>query len=118
MEPLKTHNGIAAVLNRINVDTDQIIPKQFLKRIERTGYGRFAFFDWRYLDNGDPNPDFELNRPEYKGASILRLILILFSKLFPRLIRKADRQHAVFETVLVKDIGKRRRDNDFKSVVV
>ncbi|MCY7915826.1 3-isopropylmalate dehydratase small subunit, partial [Bacillus haynesii] len=71
MEPLKTHTGIAAVLNRINVDTDQIIPKQFLKRIERTGYGRFAFFDWRYLDNGDPNPDFELNRPEYKGASIL-----------------------------------------------
>ncbi|MPQ26228.1 3-isopropylmalate dehydratase small subunit [Bacillus paralicheniformis] len=71
MEPLKTHTGIAAVLNRINVDTDQIIPKQFLKRIERTGYGRFAFFDWRYLDNGDSNPDFELNRPEYKGASIL-----------------------------------------------
>ncbi|AJO19391.1 MULTISPECIES: 3-isopropylmalate dehydratase small subunit [Bacillus] len=71
MEPLKTHTGIAAVLNRINVDTDQIIPKQFLKRIERTGYGRFAFFDWRYLDNGDPNPDFELNRPEYTGASIL-----------------------------------------------
>lgn len=71
MEPLKTHTGIVAVLNRINVDTDQIIPKQFLKRIERTGYGRFAFFDWRYLDNGDPNPDFELNRLEYKGASIL-----------------------------------------------
>ncbi|MEC1346271.1 3-isopropylmalate dehydratase small subunit [Bacillus haynesii] len=71
MEPLKTHTGIAAVLNRINVDTDQIIPKQFLKRIERTGYGRFAFFDWRYLDSGDPNPDFELNRAEYKGASIL-----------------------------------------------
>ncbi|AKF31604.1 MULTISPECIES: 3-isopropylmalate dehydratase small subunit [Bacillus] len=71
MEPLKTHTGKAAVLNRINVDTDQIIPKQFLKRIERTGYGRFAFFDWRYLENGEPNPEFELNRKVYEGASIL-----------------------------------------------
>ncbi|AOC91953.1 3-isopropylmalate dehydratase small subunit [Bacillus sp. L381] len=71
MEPLKTHTGKAAVLNRINVDTDQIIPKQFLKRIERTGYGRFAFFDWRYLENGEPDPEFELNRQVYEGASIL-----------------------------------------------
>ncbi|EMI12483.1 isopropylmalate isomerase small subunit [Bacillus stratosphericus LAMA 585] len=71
MEPLVTHRGKAAVLNRINVDTDQIIPKQFLKRIERTGYGRFAFFDWRYLADGSPNPDFELNQPIYEGASIL-----------------------------------------------
>ncbi|MCY8204074.1 3-isopropylmalate dehydratase small subunit [Bacillus sp. N12A5] len=71
MEPLKTHTGKAAVLNRINVDTDQIIPKQFLKRIERTGYGRFAFFDWRYDANGEPNPEFELNQPAYQGASIL-----------------------------------------------
>ncbi|PRR95120.1 3-isopropylmalate dehydratase small subunit [Bacillus atrophaeus] len=71
MEPLKTHTGKTAVLNRINVDTDQIIPKQFLKRIERTGYGRFAFFDWRYLAAGEPNPDFELNQPAYQGASIL-----------------------------------------------
>lgn len=71
MEPLKTHTGKAAVLNRINVDTDKIIPKQFLKRIERTGYGRFAFFDWRYLENGEPDPEFELNRKVYEGASIL-----------------------------------------------
>ncbi|AOO62473.1 isopropylmalate isomerase small subunit [Bacillus velezensis M27] len=71
MEPLKMHTGKAAVLNRINVDTDQIIPKQFLKRIERTGYGRFAFFDWRYLENGEPDPEFELNRKVYEGASIL-----------------------------------------------
>lgn len=71
MEPLKSHTGKAAVLNRINVDTDQIIPKQFLKRIERTGYGRFAFFDWRYDANGEPNPEFELNQPVYQGASIL-----------------------------------------------
>ncbi|MGG4111859.1 3-isopropylmalate dehydratase small subunit [Bacillus subtilis] len=71
MEPLKSHTGKAAVLNRINVDTDQIIPKQFLKRIERTGYGRFAFFDWRYDADGEPNPEFELNQPVYQGASIL-----------------------------------------------
>ncbi|MEN2439532.1 3-isopropylmalate dehydratase small subunit [Bacillus sp. JR_21] len=71
MEPLKSHTGKAAVLNRINVDTDQIIPKQFLKRIERTGYGRFAFFDWRYDANGEPNPEFDLNQPVYQGASIL-----------------------------------------------
>ncbi|MFP3792983.1 3-isopropylmalate dehydratase small subunit [Bacillus subtilis] len=71
MELLKSHTGKAAVLNRINVDTDQIIPKQFLKRIERTGYGRFAFFDWRYDENGEPNPEFELNQPVYQGASIL-----------------------------------------------
>ncbi|MCY8858686.1 3-isopropylmalate dehydratase small subunit [Bacillus atrophaeus] len=71
MEPLKTHTGKTAVLNRINVDTDQIIPKQFLKRIERTGYGRFAFFDWRYSADGELNPDFELNQPAYQGASIL-----------------------------------------------
>ncbi|MGE6629046.1 3-isopropylmalate dehydratase small subunit [Bacillus sp. NPDC077027] len=71
MEPLVTHKGKTAVLNRINVDTDQIIPKQFLKRIERTGYGRFAFFDWRYLADGSLNPEFELNQPIYEGASVL-----------------------------------------------
>jgi 3-isopropylmalate/(R)-2-methylmalate dehydratase small subunit len=58
-------------MDRANVDTDQIIPKQFLKRIERTGFGRFLFFDWRFRDDGTDNPDFELNRPEYAGASIL-----------------------------------------------
>ena len=71
MEAFKTHTGLCAALNRINVDTDQIIPKEFLKRIERTGFGRFLFYDWRFLDNGDPNPDFELNRPRYQGASVL-----------------------------------------------
>ncbi|ALC81876.1 MULTISPECIES: 3-isopropylmalate dehydratase small subunit [Bacillus] len=71
MKPFTKHTGKAAVLNRINVDTDQIIPKQFLKRIERTGYGRFAFFDWRYLSDGSPNPSFELNQPAYEGASVL-----------------------------------------------
>jgi len=63
--------GIAAPLDRVNVDTDQIIPKQFLKRIERTGFGEFCFFDWRYLPDGSPNPTFELNAPAYKGATIL-----------------------------------------------
>jgi 3-isopropylmalate/(R)-2-methylmalate dehydratase small subunit len=58
-------------MDRANVDTDQIIPKQFLKRIERTGFGQFLFFDWRFLDDGSENPDFELNRPEARGASVL-----------------------------------------------
>ncbi|WP_226526301.1 3-isopropylmalate dehydratase small subunit [Metabacillus niabensis] len=71
MQPFTTHTGKVAVLNRANVDTDQIIPKQFLKRIEKTGYGRFAFFDWRYLDDGSENPEFELNQEKSKGATIL-----------------------------------------------
>lgn len=72
MEPFVTHTGRAAALDRVNVDTDQIIPKQFLKRIERTGYGPFAFFDWRYFEDGTtPNPDFELNDARYAGATVL-----------------------------------------------
>lgn len=63
--------GIVAPLDRANIDTDQIIPKQFLKRIERTGFGEFAFFDWRYLEDGVPNPDFILNQDRYRGANIL-----------------------------------------------
>ena len=71
MEPFTTHTGLVAPLDRVDVDTDQIIPKQFLKRIERTGYGRFLFNDWRTMEDGSPNPDFTLNRPEFGGASIL-----------------------------------------------
>jgi 3-isopropylmalate/(R)-2-methylmalate dehydratase small subunit len=71
MQPFTKHTGLVAAMNRSNVDTDQIIPKQFLKRIERTGFGQFLFFDWRFLDDGSPNPEFELNRPEAEGASIL-----------------------------------------------
>ena len=71
MEPFKSHQGLVAVINRANVDTDQIIPKQFLKRIERTGFGQFLFFDWRFDDQGNDRPEFELNQPENKGASIL-----------------------------------------------
>jgi 3-isopropylmalate/(R)-2-methylmalate dehydratase small subunit len=62
---------LVAPLDRANVDTDQIIPKQFLKRIERTGFGQFLFYDWRYLPDGQPNPAFVLNEPRYQGASIL-----------------------------------------------
>ena len=71
MDPFIRHRGLAAPLDRVNVDTDQIIPKQFLKRIERTGFGQFLFFDWRFLEDGQPNPEFVLNAPEYAGASIL-----------------------------------------------
>ncbi len=71
MQPFKKHTGLVAAMDRANVDTDQIIPKQFLKRIERTGFGQFLFFDWRFLDDGTPNAEFELNQPALKGASIL-----------------------------------------------
>jgi 3-isopropylmalate/(R)-2-methylmalate dehydratase small subunit len=71
MEPFKRLSGVVGPLNRPNVDTDQIIPKQFLKRIERTGFGEYAFFDWRYLPDGSLNPEFELNRPGYEDARIL-----------------------------------------------
>jgi 3-isopropylmalate/(R)-2-methylmalate dehydratase small subunit len=71
MQPFRTHRGRVAPLNRANVDTDQIIPKQFLKRIERTGFGEFLFFDWRRASDGKPDPAFALNDPRYKGASVL-----------------------------------------------
>ncbi|MEJ2155162.1 MAG: 3-isopropylmalate dehydratase small subunit [Desulfobacteraceae bacterium] len=71
MEAFTTHTGIIATLNRSNVDTDQIIPKQFLKSILRVGYGPSAFFDWRYDADGQPVPDFELNAPRFEGRSIL-----------------------------------------------
>jgi 3-isopropylmalate/(R)-2-methylmalate dehydratase small subunit len=71
MQPFLSHRGRVAPLRRTNVDTDQIIPKQFLKRIERTGFGSVLFFDWRYLPDGCENPEFELNRPEARGATIL-----------------------------------------------
>jgi len=71
MRSFTTLTGIVAPLEALNVDTDQIIPKQFLKRVERTGYEDFLFYDWRYLDDGAPNPDFEMNAARYEGASIL-----------------------------------------------
>ncbi len=71
MQPFKIHTGLVAVLDRPNVDTDQIIPKQFLKRVERTGFGEFLFFDWRFLPDGQPDTSFPLNEPRYRAASIL-----------------------------------------------
>jgi 3-isopropylmalate/(R)-2-methylmalate dehydratase small subunit len=71
MKPFRSHRGPVAPLDRINVDTDQIIPKQFLKRIERTGFGQFLFYDWRFDAAGNKTADFVLDEPRYQGASIL-----------------------------------------------
>ena len=71
MDPFDKLNGVVMPMNRVNIDTDQIIPKQFLKRVERTGFGEFLFYNWRYNDDGTLNPDFELNRPGYKDAEII-----------------------------------------------
>jgi 3-isopropylmalate/(R)-2-methylmalate dehydratase small subunit len=71
MNAFRIHSGLVAVLDRPNVDTDQIIPKQFLKRVERTGFGEFLFYDWRFLPDGQPDPAFPLNESRYRGASIL-----------------------------------------------
>ena len=71
MQPFTTHRGLVAALDRANVDTDQIIPKQFLKLIGRTGFGEHLFHDWRMLPDGGPHPDFPLNAERFNGASIL-----------------------------------------------
>jgi len=71
MKAFVKHTGLVAAMDRLNVDTDQIIPKQFLKRIERSGFGQFLFQDWRRLEDGSQNPEFELNQPRYQGATIL-----------------------------------------------
>jgi 3-isopropylmalate/(R)-2-methylmalate dehydratase small subunit len=71
MLPFRVHTGIVAPLDRPNIDTDQIIPKQFLKRIERTGFGEFLFYDWRYQAGGERNSSFVLNRERYAGATVL-----------------------------------------------
>ena len=72
MQAFIQHEGLVVPMDRSDIDTDQLVPKQFLKRVERSGFGKFLFFDWRYLnDNYDENPEFELNRPEYRDATIL-----------------------------------------------
>src|SRR6185436_18886054 len=71
MNPFRIHTGLTVPLDRSNVDTDQIIPKQFLKRVERTGFGEFLFYDWRVLADGQPDLSFPLNESRYHGASIL-----------------------------------------------
>src|SRR5260370_36505716 len=71
MEPFSTHTGKVMPLDRVNVDTDQMVPKQFLKALTREGFGRILFYDWRYLPGEKPNPQFVLNFPRYQGASVL-----------------------------------------------
>ena len=71
MEPFNTHTGMVMPLDRVNVDTDQMVPKQFLKALTRKGFGRILFYDWRYLPGEVPNPEFVLNFPRYEGASVL-----------------------------------------------
>jgi len=71
MQPLIQHTGVVVPMDRSDVDTDQLMPKQFLKRIERSGFGQFLFFDWRFLSDGSDNPEFELNHPDWRNASIL-----------------------------------------------
>ena len=71
MEPFTKHTGLVAPLDRVNVDTDQMVPKQFLKTLTREGFGRILFYDWRYLPGEKPNPKFVLNEPRFKGASVL-----------------------------------------------
>ncbi len=71
MQPFKQLNGLVAPVDRVNVDTDAIIPKQFLKRIERSGFGQFLFFEWRWDEQGNVIPEFNLNKPRYQGAEVL-----------------------------------------------
>ncbi|MDF2814829.1 MAG: leuD [Paenibacillus sp.] len=71
MEAFIKHTGLVGPVDRVNVDTDAIIPKQFLKRIERTGFGQFLFFEWRFDEQGNVNPEFALNQPRFQGASVL-----------------------------------------------
>jgi 3-isopropylmalate/(R)-2-methylmalate dehydratase small subunit len=71
MTPFMTHSGLVMPLDKVNVDTDQMVPKQFLKALTREGFGRILFYDWRYLAGEQPNPEFVLNFPRYRGASVL-----------------------------------------------
>ena len=71
MQPIRKHTGLVAPMDRVNVDTDQMVPKQFLKLLTRQGFGKVLFYDWRYLPGEKPNPDFVLNKPRYKGASVI-----------------------------------------------
>ena len=114
MEPFKTFTGFVAPLDKLNVDTDQIIPKQFLKLVERKGFGKHLFFDWRFNDRGNPIPDFILNQPPYKGASIL-LTRANFGC-------GSSREHAVwaladygFKTIIASSFGEIFYNNSFKN---
>ena len=117
MEPFKTHTGLVATMDRSNVDTDQIIPKQFLKRIERTGFGEFLFFDWRYKEDETLNSQFELNQPQFSGASVL-VARFNFGN-------GSSREHAVwaladygFKTVIAESFADIFYNNCFKNGVL
>ncbi len=117
MQPFAKHTGLVAALDRVNVDTDQMIPKQFCKLLTREGYGRLLFYDWRYFDGEKPNPDFPLNRPRYRGASIL-LTRANFAC-------GSSREHAVwgvldygFRVVLAPSFGDIFYNNCFKNGVL
>lgn len=117
MKAFKSHRGIVATLDRAHVDTDQIIPKQFLKSIARTGFGPQLFYDWRYLGDGTPNPDFPLNAPRFKNAGIL-------------VAREnfgcgSSREHAVwalhqygFQVVIAPSFADIFRNNSFKNALL
>ena len=117
MKPFTTHRGIVAWLDKSNIDTDQIIAKQFLKSIARTGFGEHLFYDWRFLSDGRPDPDFPLNQPRFKGASIL-------------VARKnfgcgSSREHAVwaihqygFQVVIAPSFADIFRNNSFKNALL
>ncbi|MBI3252700.1 MAG: 3-isopropylmalate dehydratase small subunit [Candidatus Omnitrophica bacterium] len=117
MKSFRSHRGILATLDRANVDTDQIIPKQFLKSIARTGFGPQLFYDWRYFENGKSNPDFSLNDPRFKNAEIL-------------VARNnfgcgSSREHAVwairqygFEAVIAPSFADIFRNNSFKNALL
>ena len=118
MQPFITHTGIVATLDRSNVDTDAIIPKQFLKRIERSGFEDYLFFDWRFLEDGKtPNPEFVLNQPRYKNATVLVARRNFGSG--------SSREHAVwalenygFRTVLAPSFADIFYNNSFKNGVL
>ena len=117
MQPFSTHSGLVVPIDRINVDTDQMVPKQFLKALTRTGFGKNLFYDWRYLPGEKPNPEFVLNFPRYKGASVL-LARANFAC-------GSSREHAVwavmdygFRVVLAPSFGDIFYNNCFKNGVL
>lgn len=117
MQPFTRHAGVVFPLDRIDVDTNQILPNQFLKRITRTGYEDALFYDWRTLPNGEPNPDFPLNWPRYRGASI-----IVAGRNFGG---GSSREHAVwalrdygFRAVIASAIGDIFRSNCYQNGVL
>ena len=90
MKPFIKHTGLAAPMDRVNVDTDQMVPKQFIKLCTREGFGRVLFYDWRYLPGEKPNPEFILNQPRYKGASVSGCAREFWMRVEPRACAVGD----------------------------